>query len=95
MSVSVIIRIIYLWKYIFGCSVGTCDALSPLPNGRIWYGARGYEGNDDDGYPVGTPAQFFCNDGYTRQGSWRRICRNSLQWDESTPHCKKSNEIKI
>ena len=89
-----------MYRISFDCFVGTCDALSPLPNGRIWYNTRGFdgeifEGNDNDGYPVGISAQFFCNNGYSRHGSWRRTCGNSLKWDESTPQCIKSNKIHL
>ena len=47
------------------------------------------------GDSVGSVAVYFCDDGYTLQGSSTRECLSTGLWNGTTPHCIETDGMSI
>ena len=68
----------------------TCEVLQDPENGYIVFN-KPYVTNR--GYPVDTFADFFCDRGYTRNGSHFRYCQNSGIWSRESPVCDQGSKM--
>ena len=64
----------------------TCGSFIILSHGHITYS----KSELNLGYPVGTGADFTCNQGYSRSGSSSRTCQTSGNWNGKTSSCRQS-----
>ena len=82
----------------FRFSIDFCNAYSVLdtcrhfqiPNGKVLYDRRGEPPASDSNWTVGTVAFFYCNSGYSRNGTYYRICQTYGDWNSQNPACNWS-----
>ena len=60
----------------------TCPPLDAPSNGQVMCSL-----GDDGVLNPGDICRFTCEDGFQRQGSARRVCRNDRSWSRTDPLC--------